>query len=295
MNLGVVTRSFPNLTNRETAELMAQSGLACTELCFSQTDSKFWIYNGRSDLTEMSDARCRAIVDTYRDCGIAVTALGCFTNLIAPDDTERAANLAYFDHMLRLAAVSGVPYVSTECGFTPSKRGVNTDTYEQDFARLLESLRQLTEAAERHNVAIALEPCVIDIVPSAKRAADLIAQVGSDRLKILLDPANLIANNTEAEMFHHLAPHIAYFHGKDRKVNDVSGRLIGDGDIDWPLFLRLYHRHTEGLPFILEYVKPENFLEIRDRVLRADAAAQNQAVGHASFESGKQENTPINF
>lgn len=270
MNLGVVTRSFPNLTNRETAEQLAANGFTCTELCFSQTDSKYWIYNGRADLAEMTDDRCRAIVDTYRDRGVAVTALGCFTNLLDPDEAERAANLATFTRMLQLASLSGVPYVATECGFTPGKRGVNADTYEQDFARLLDSLRQLAEAADRHQVGIALETCVLDIVPSAKRTADLLAQVGSDRLKILLDPANLIANNTEAEMFSHLAPHIAYFHGKDRKVNDAYGRLLGDGDIDWPLFLRLYHRHTEGLPFILEYVRPENFLAIRDRVLGAD-------------------------
>ena len=53
-------------------------------------------------------------------------------------------------------------------------------------------------------------------------------------------------------MFHHLSPHIAYFHGKDRKVNDTYGRAIGDGDIDWPLFLSLYHKYTRDVPFIME-------------------------------------------
>ena len=79
-------------------------------------------------------------------------------------------------------------------------------------------------------------------------------------------------------MFHHLAPRIAYLHGKDRKVNDLWGRALGDGDIDWPRFLALYHRHAEGRPFILEYVSPENVLAIRDRVLQADAAAGENHV-----------------
>ena len=78
-------------------------------------------------------------------------------------------------------------------------------------------------------------------------------------------------------MFRYLAPHVAYFHGKDRKVNDRGGRVVGDGDIDWPLFLRLYHRHTEGVPFILEYVNTNDFLKIRDRVLAADAVAMQPA------------------
>ena len=72
-------------------------------------------------------------------------------------------------------------------------------------------------------------------------------------------------------MFKYLTPHVAYFHGKDRKINARSGELIGDGDIDWPLFLSLYHKHTEGVPFIMEYVNQDNFCEVRDRVLAFDA------------------------
>ena len=101
----------------------------------------------------------------------------------------------------------------------------------------------------------------------------LLIKYGCDRVKVLLDPANLIANNSEEEMFHHLSPHIAYFHGKDRKVNDTYGRAIGDGDIDWPLFLSLYHKYSRGVPFIMEYVNIDNFCDIRDRVIRFDELA----------------------
>jgi sugar phosphate isomerase/epimerase len=110
------------------------------------------------------------------------------------------------------------------------------------------------------------------VVPSAKRTADFLAQVGSPHVQVLLDPANLIANNSEEEMFRYLAPHVSYFHGKDRKVNDTYGRCVGDGDIDWVKLLNLYHQHTEGVPFILEYVNINNFCEIRDRVIAFDQA-----------------------
>ncbi|MEG0767437.1 MAG: TIM barrel protein, partial [Clostridia bacterium] len=106
------------------------------------------------------------------------------------------------------------------------------------------------------------------------RARDLLAQVHSDRLRILLDPANLIANSSERDMFAYLAPSIAYFHGKDRKVNDAYGRIVGDGDIDWPLFLSLYHQYCEGVPFLLEYVNLENFREVMARVAVYDEKAR---------------------
>jgi len=270
LDIGVVTRSFPQLSNRETADLLANAGFRWIELCFVQTDSKYWVYNGRSDLAGLTDERARAIIDTYRERGIEVTAIGVFTNLLEPDERELDANIDTFERHMEIAAANGVPYVSTETGFVPGRRGVQLDTYESAFAQLVQSFQRLAVAAFRQGVHVCLEPCVLDPVPSAKRTRDFIAQVGSDRIKVLIDPANLIANSSEEDMFRYLSPHVGYFHGKDRKVNDAKGRVVGEGDIDWPLFLDLYHGHTEGVPFILEYVNADNFREARDRVLEAD-------------------------
>lgn len=269
MKIGVVTRSFPQLTNAEAAELIASQHFSSVELCLSQTDSKYWVYNGRSDLTDLSDTRSKEIVQTYRSRGLEVPVLGVFTNLLEPDDTEWKANLDYFERHMQLAAVNDIPYVATECGFIPGQRGVNTERYEEAFDRLKQAFSFLAERADHYGLHVVLEPCVIDVVPSAKRTVDFIRQVGSDRVKVLLDPANLIANNTEEEMFAHLTPYVAYFHGKDRKVNDVKGRIVGDGDINWGKLLQLYREHTPDAPFILEYVHEGNFCEVRDRVLAA--------------------------
>jgi sugar phosphate isomerase/epimerase len=270
MDIGVVSRSFPQLSNEQAAFLMAERGFAWTELCFSQTDSSFWKYNGRSDLSALTDARSREIVQTYRKHGIGVASIGVFTNLLEEDDEELDRNLAYFERHMQIAALNEVPFVATECGFISGKRGINADTYESAFERLLRSIQRLAERASHYGVAIALEPCVLDVLPSAKRTADFLKQTGSDSVKVLLDPANLIANSSEEDMFRYLTPYIAYFHGKDRKVGDTYGRAVGDGDIDWTAFLELYHRHTEGVPFILEYVNIDNFCEIRDRVVAFD-------------------------
>ena len=199
-----------------------------------------------------------------------MTSIGVFTNLMEPDERELQRNLDYFERLMHIASINHVPYVATECGFIPGRRGIQAETYEPAFQKLVENFKWLSAQAGKYDVHVALEPCVLDVVPSAKRTADFINQVGSDRIRVLLDPANLIANSSEEDMFRYLTPHIAYFHGKDRKVNDTYGRVIGEGDINWPLFLSLYHRYTEGVPFILEYVNIDNFREIRDRVLKAD-------------------------
>lgn len=273
MQIGIVTRSFPEMNNRQAAAFMAEKGFTTTELCLSQTDSKYWVYNGTSDISGLTGARVREIADIYRGQGIVVHALGVFTNLIEPDPDIRQHNLAYFERHMQLACTAGIPVVSTECGFDPASRGIRADLYESRYDLLLDSLRRLCQKAETNGVDLALEPCVLDVVPSAKRMADTIRQVGSPRLKVLLDPANLIANSSERDMFDYLGDHIAYFHGKDRKINDAYGRNIGDGDIDWPLFLHLYHRHHDGVPFIIEYPRADNCAEILARVRDYDRQA----------------------
>lgn len=271
MKVGVVSRSFPELTNEQTADFMAANGFLSTELCLSATDSKYWAYNGISDLSTMSDERFSQICGVYRSRGIDLVALGVFTNLIEPDDAARDKNLEYFIRHIRWAGANSIPYVSTECGFDPDHRGVRTTCYESAIDRIKDSLKILLRECAECGVEIALETCVIDVIPSAKRARDILDQVGDPRLKILLDPANLIANSSEEDMFRYLSGSIGYFHGKDRKVNDVMGRVVGDGDIDWPRFLSMYHKYNEGVPFILEYVNAGNVAEIRDRVLAFDA------------------------
>ena len=96
MEIGITTRSYSGMTNAEAAKAMAQAGFTCTELCFSQTDSNIWRYNGRADLSEMTDSRFAEIVATYREQGISVEALGVFTNLLDPDDSELEQNLLYY-------------------------------------------------------------------------------------------------------------------------------------------------------------------------------------------------------
>ncbi|MDI9469540.1 MAG: sugar phosphate isomerase/epimerase family protein [Bacillota bacterium] len=271
LDIGIVTRSFPGLDNAATARFLADNGFATTELCLVQTDSNRWHYNNQVDLEGLDGVGLRRIADIYRAAGITVSAFGIFTNLIEKDDAKRRANLENFIRCMEYASEAGIDIVATECGFDPESRGVIASEYETRYGRLIESLSCLTAEAERIGISIALEPCVLDVVPSAKRMADTIRQVGSERLGVLLDPANLIANSSERDMFHYLADHILYFHGKDRRVNDSYGRVVGDGDIDWPLFLKLYHELTPGRPFILEYVNIDNCLEIRDRLLAYNA------------------------
>jgi sugar phosphate isomerase/epimerase len=280
MKYGIVSRSYTGMSVAEAAKFMASHGFNCTELCMSHPDFGGWAYNGISALDEnnITPERTKEKAGIMRDAGIEVVSLGVFTNLLSPDEDLRKKCIDSFLRLMDCAAYAGIPNLSTELGFRPERRGLTTDVYESDFARLKESFTIIGKAAAERHLNICIEACAIDVIPSAKRLRDFIEQIyresGLSNLRVLLDMANFIANSDEDDVFKYLTPYIEYFHGKDRKVNDCYGKIMGEGEIDWVKFFMNFYRITPEKPFILEYTKAETTDLTNERVARYTSQAK---------------------
>jgi sugar phosphate isomerase/epimerase len=97
--------------------------------------------------------------------------------------------------------------------------------------------------AEKHGVDLGIEPEQANIVTSAGDAKRLIAEMGSRRLRIVLDPANLFEAATPSEApdivaraVETAAGHIAMAHAKDRHA-DGRFATAGQGIVDFPDFI----------------------------------------------------------
>ena len=274
MKYGIVSRSYGSMSVAEAAKFMAAHGYNCTELCMAHPDFGGWVYNGISALDEngITKELTKEKADIMRDNGIEVTAFGVFTNNLSPDDEHRQKCLDSFVRCMDFASYAGIKNLTTELGFRPDKRGITTDVYESDFQRLKESFIFLGNAAKERGVNICIEACVIDVIPSAKRLRDFIQQInketGLTNIKAMVDMANFIANSDEDDVFKYLTPYTAYFHGKDRKVNDCYGKILGEGEIDWVKFFMNYFKITPEIPFILEYTNAETTDLTNERVER---------------------------
>ena len=268
LNIGITSRSYSGLTICDTALDMADKGFKCTELCFTHPELPGWTYNGIGSLEGITPKKVREMADEFRHRGVDVTSLGMFTDLRSPDKTARDAAVEYTRRYVEFAAEAGIPYIASECGFTPGHRGLSADTYESDYINLKETLREVCLEAEKSGIHIALEACVLDIIPSPRRLKTLIEELEAEsgvRLGAMLDPANFIANSDEEGMFCYLKHDIAYLHGKDRKINATYGVNLGEGDIDWVKFMECYIRFDSSKPFILEYCTRDNGAEVKAR------------------------------
>jgi len=273
LTVGISTLGFTGHANAALAKELAAAGFGTIQLFLLQSDSNFWKYNSRADVSGMTPARCREIAATYRDAGLDIHSIGVYTNLMHPDETELKANLDYFDAMMTIGDHMGVHTFISEAGHyyddkVPAPH-VPREFQDEVWPRMVATARRLAEMATQHDAKVLFEPYFQSFFASAKRLRLFVEEVNSPRIRVLLDPANLIELNDLDEMFQQLAPWIDCLHAKDRKHHTGRGVAAGKGDVDYKRFVTLAAQHTPAAPLILEYVGPKDYLDARAHLLGA--------------------------
>ena len=270
LKIGIATFGFPELTNAALAKELAGAGLRRIQLFLAQADSKFWKYNGRSDVSSLTPARCLEIAAPYRDAGIELHSMGVYTNLIHPDEKERAANLAYFDAMMEVGGRMGVRTFITEAGHYQDPKApapaVPLEFQDEVWPRMVATGRELAALAAKHDAKVLFEPFYRGFLASAKRLRMFLEELNSPRMRALLDAANLIEVNDVDEMFQQLTPWIDCIHAKDRKLHTDRGVAAGKGDLDYRRFVTLAAQRTPGVPLVLEYVGAADYRAALDHL-----------------------------
>ncbi|MCB0182686.1 MAG: sugar phosphate isomerase/epimerase, partial [Caldilineaceae bacterium] len=109
------------------------------------------------------------------------------------------------------------------------------------------SLETALAIADEHGVTLAFEPEVNNVIDSPQRARRIIDELGSPRLKVVIDGANIFhqgelphMTRILTEAIDLLGKDIVLAHAKDLDHDGDAGHLAaGTGLLDWELYLRL--------------------------------------------------------
>jgi sugar phosphate isomerase/epimerase len=113
---------------------------------------------------------------------------------------------------------------------------------KEAWGDMVQSIEAALIAAEKNNLILAFEPESENVANSASRARKLLDELRNPRLRIIIDPANLISSESNQkevldEAFTLLGDAIAIAHAKDRN-NDFKACAAGKGILDFEYYLR---------------------------------------------------------
>ena len=197
----------------------------------------------------LSPALCAEIRGQLAERGLALAAVDGTFNMIDPDEKRRWTNLGYLQQLVECCDALGTSVVTLCTGSRDEimwRRHPDNDS-PQAMADLVAVMRAAARTAETRGVTLAFEPEVNNVASSPERARQLIDEVGSPAVKVVMDPANIFKAGQLPQMqdklreaFRLLGDHVALAHAKDLDHDGEAGHLgAGQGRLDYPLYLSL--------------------------------------------------------
>ena len=224
MHLGIFAKTFPRPTLEETLDAIVDHGLWHVQFNMACA--------GLPTLPERLDENlCRWIAQLLRERGMTMAALSGTFNLCDPDESRLKDNLQRLNG-LAMACRWLDTRIITLC--TGTRDGDDMWKWHPEnvgrsaWDTLVQSMRHAVQIADRNEVTLAFEPEMHNIVNSVAKARRLLDEIGSPWLKVVIDPANLVASGDMSRMseifnetFDWLGPDIVLAHAKD-PIDDVD-------------------------------------------------------------------------
>ncbi len=253
MKLGVTHAPYRSYPYEKAAQLTADAGFDGIQVHLSWPDLDMFKYGSYVDLSGLTPELCASVREAFIACGLEIYCLGVYTYLTVADDELRRRHVEYFKTLIRSAKALGTNVVVTESG----------PRADSGFERTVECLQELAAEAEREGVIIGIEPSYRQAICCSEKALRLIEKVGSDCIKVVMDPANILVYDSLENMFDVLRGHIVYGHAKDVNIDekgDPTFPAAGEGQVDYHRYIELLREHHIDV-LIMEYVREDTVLD----------------------------------
>jgi len=239
MQLGIFAKTF-------SASGAAASLAAARDAGFETVQFNMAVLGGDPMPNAIDPSSSTAIVNASRETGVSIAAISGTYNMIHPDPARRAAGMGRLGVLMEAAATMGIGMVTLCTGTRDPDdqwRHHPDNASSEAWRDLFVEVQKAVALADAYGIDLGIEPELANVVSSASHARKLIDEVGSPRLRIVLDPANLAEGGTTQETcilvdqaVSLLGDRIAMAHAKDR---DAGGRVVaaGKGVIDFRHFV----------------------------------------------------------
>jgi sugar phosphate isomerase/epimerase len=253
MQLGIFARIYTRPTLEETFDAVIAHELHCVQFNMACVGLPSLPDHIENDV--IMHIRSEA---TSREINIAAVS-GTY-NMIHPDPAQRQAGLRRLRVLASACHRMGTSVI-TLCTGTRDPQNMwrwhPQNTSPQAWEDLLSSMEAALHIAEEEDVILAFEPERANVINTAARGRALLDVMQSPRLKVVIDPANLIVPENKQHMhyildeaFELLGEYIVLAHAKDNGP-DNTFRAAGSGFLDYDYYLHLLKTANVEVPLII--------------------------------------------
>lgn len=191
------------------------------------------------DIHSVSPRHIEAIRADLEKAALPVSVLGCYIEPSLSNRQARLRNVETFCQYLRYAKALGTQIVGTETTHFPMP---DNQQREAAYRNLKDSVKRMAEVAEKEDVYIGLEPVAEHTMNDPEITRRLLDEVQSQKVRVILDPANLILAEQvdrqeeiiqQAQAF--LGEQVVALHVKNFVVKDGEKQMVPlqEGVIDF--------------------------------------------------------------
>jgi sugar phosphate isomerase/epimerase len=244
VRLGIFAKTFARSSPGDVFDALVGYGVGETQFNMSV-----------AGLSPLPDEIVPTLADQVKDAAterrISLSAVSGTFNMIHPDEGVRSDGLRRLGVLAGACERLGTPTITLCTGTRDPEnmwRRHPDNAGPEAWRELLATMREALETAEEHGVTLAFEPETNNVVDSAEKGRRLLGEMGSPRLKVVMDAANLfdatdptrrLSRSEEIleEAFELLGGDLLLAHAKD--VSE-SGEVVavGKGDLDFDLYIK---------------------------------------------------------
>lgn len=243
MEIGIFSKTFARPTLGAVLDAVADHEVYAVQFNMSCA--------GAGEMPAVIDPALRATIrQELAARKITMAAISGTFNMIHPNVVERQDGLRRLRTLAAACHDLGTSVITLCTGTrdTTSMWRAHPDNGSDDAWRdLVVSMQEAAAIADEYNVTMAFEPEVSNVIDSAQRARRLLDEIGSPRLKVVMDGANIFHKGELPHMtailteaFDLLGNDIALAHAKDLTEDGHAGNAAaGTGLLDYELYVRL--------------------------------------------------------
>jgi sugar phosphate isomerase/epimerase len=276
MQLGIFARTFARPTLAEIFDAVVAHDLQCVQFNMACVGLPSLPDHIENDVI----ARIRSEA-TSRVINIAAVS-GTY-NMIHSDSEQRQAGLRRLRVLASACKHMGTSIITLCTGTRDPEnmwRWHPENTSPQAWKDLLSSMEAALHIAEEEGIILAFEPERANVINTAARGRALLDTMQSPRLKVVMDPANLIAPENMQHMHHILdeafdllGEDIVLAHAKDIG-SDNTFQPAGTGILDYDYYLQHLKAAHTVIPLIIHGLS-EAQVDAAVRFLRAKLQAMS--------------------